>query len=338
MEIGTSIGIALYPADGDDDEVLMRAADTAMYRAKHEMRGTYRFYEAAMDDQVRVKGQLEQDLRHAIVRDELHVHYQPMVSCASGEVEGFEALLRWHHPERGMVPPATFIPLAEESGLIVEIGEWVLETACRTAAGWKEPKSVAVNVSPLQFRRPDLPAIVAAVLIRTGLPANRLELEVTEGIFLKAGSGLAAILSALRAAGVRLALDDFGTGYSSLSYLCSFKFDKLKIDRSFVKRLGEDQDATMIVRTIIGLAHNLGLSVVAEGVETPRQLGIIRDLNCDQAQGYLLGRPLPMDAPTQLTAARAKTLMFGSLAIGPSSESTDDTGNLDYATKPNGHG
>ncbi len=295
VEIGTSIGIALYPRDGDSQQALMRAADTALYRAKQEKRGIFRFFEPAMNEQLQARRQLERDLRRAIEREQFQLYYQPLVSCASGGIEGYEALLRWNHPERGLVSPLDFISLAEETGLIVEIGQWVFETACETAAGWTEPHMVAVNVSPMQFRQSDLPEMVAAVLARTGLPASRLEIEITEGVLIEDASRAIAVLSALRSIGVRIALDDFGTGYSSLSYLHAFKFDKLKIDRSFIMRLGDGEDATIIVRTIIALAHNLGLSIVAEGVETPFQLALIQDLMCDQVQGYLLGRPAPMD-------------------------------------------
>jgi EAL domain-containing protein (putative c-di-GMP-specific phosphodiesterase class I) len=239
------------------------------------------------------------------------LHHQPVVDCLTGDVESFEALLRWHHPERGMVPPLDFIPLAEETGLILKIGEWVLETACAAATTWSEPLQVAVNISPIQFLKSDLPAIISSILDRTGLPANRLEVEITEGILMKNPRRAADVLTTLRGLGVRIAMDDFGTGYSSLSYLNEFKFDKLKIDRSFVKRLGEAEDATMIVRTIIGLAHNLGLSVVAEGVETRAQLKILRDLECDQIQGYLIGRPMPIVGPTELITNRARVLFAG---------------------------
>jgi diguanylate cyclase len=310
-EIGVSIGIAVYPEDGTDQQELMRTADVALYRVKNEERGTFRFFEAAMDEHARARRRLELDLRGAIDREEFCLHHQPLVDCLTGEVKGFEALLRWHHPERGMVPPLDFIPLAEETGLILKIGEWVLETACAAATAWSDPHRVAVNISPIQFLKSDLPAIISSVLDRTGLPANRLEVEITEGILMKNPRRAADVFTTLRGLGVRIAMDDFGTGYSSLSYLHEFRFDKLKIDRSFVKRLGEAEDATMIIRTIIGLAHNLGLSVVAEGVETREQLKILRDLECDQIQGYLIGRPMPMVGPTQLITNRARVLLAG---------------------------
>jgi diguanylate cyclase (GGDEF)-like protein/PAS domain S-box-containing protein len=311
VQIGVSIGIAIYPDDGVNQQELMRTADVALYRAKHEERGTFRFFEAAMDEHVRVRQQLEHDLRVAVEREEFCLHYQPLVDCQTGDVEGFEALLRWRHPERGLVPPLEFIGLAEETGLILKIGQWVLETACEAATRWIEPHWVAVNISPVQFLKTDLPTVISAVLARTGLVASRLELEITEGILMEDPRRAADVLTALRGLGVRIAMDDFGTGYSSLSYLDEFRFDKLKIDRSFVTRLGEAENSTMIVRAIIGLAHNLGLLVVAEGVETVAQLRMLRDLKCDQIQGYLLGRPMQMDRPTELITTRAKMLIAG---------------------------
>ncbi len=308
-EIGTCVGIALFPRDGDNQQALLHAADTALSRAKQESRGSFRFFEPLMDQALRARQKLGHDLGHALDREELRLHYQPVVSCVTGDVEGFEALLRWQHPEHGLVPPLEFIPLAEELGLITKIGQWALETACRTAAGWQGSHWVAVNVSPVQFRQFDLPEMVAAILARTGLPAARLEIELTESVLIEDSKRAADILSALRKLGVRIALDDFGTGYSSLSYLHALKFDKLKIDKSFVAQLKEDKDSAVIVGSIIGLAHSLGLSVVAEGVENYQQLTIVRDLMCDQIQGYLLGRPLAMDGPVELVAARARSLL-----------------------------
>lgn len=318
VDIGTSIGIALYPADGASRENLMQAADTALRRAKAEERGAFRFFMTTMNDQLQTRRQIEQDLRHALERNEFELYYQPLVRCTTGEVDGFEALLRWRHPRRGLVSPLEFVPLAEETGLIVKISQWVIETACLEAARWDRPCRVAVNISPVQFRQSDLPQIVSTILARTGLAPNRLEIEITEGILMEDTARAVAILSALRAQGVRIALDDFGTGYSSLSYLRSFKFDKLKIDKSFITGLDQREESAVIVRTIIGLAHNLGLTVTAEGVETPQQLAMLRDHSCDHVQGYLLGRPMPMHNFTELTTARARMLLFGtrSTAVG----------------------
>ncbi len=311
IKIGATIGIARYPADGHDQESLMHAANTAQRQARQEPRVPLRFFEASMDETSQAHRKFESDLGLAVERGELVLYFQPLVSCATGDVDGFEALVRWNHPERGLVPPLDFIPLAEETGLIIGIGQWVLETACRSAMSWNTSQRVAVNLSPVQFRQHDLVEFVAATLVHTGLPANRLEIEITEGVFMDQVTRAAPVLAGLRELGVRIALDDFGTGYSSLSYLHSYSFDKLKIDKSFIDRLGQTDGASMIVRTIIELAHGLGLSIIAEGVETPRQLTIVRDLGCDEVQGYLLGRPAPMDAPTELTAARARSLLFG---------------------------
>ncbi len=313
VEIGTSIGIALFPGDCGSQDTLMHAADTALYRAKQDRRGTFRFFEPAMDENLQARRQLEQDLRHAVDRGEFELYYQPLVSCTTDEVEGYEALLRWHHPQRGLVPPMEFIPLAEETGLIVKISQWVLHAACEAAAGWERPHRVAVNISPVHFRQSDLPQTVSETLASTGLLPDRLEIEITEGVLMEDTARAIEVLSALRAQGVRIALDDFGTGYSSLSYLRSFRFDKLKIDRSFIQGLEHGEEATMIVRTIIGLAHNLGLSIVAEGVETRAQLEVIRDHRCDQMQGYLLGRPKPMGE----LAGRARPDMPGLAARAP---------------------
>jgi diguanylate cyclase (GGDEF)-like protein/PAS domain S-box-containing protein len=303
VEIGVSVGIALSPEDGGSPETLIRAADTALYRVKDERRGTFRFYETTMDAHLQERRLLEQDLRHAVDRGELELHYQPLVNCMTGGTEAFEALLRWRHPERGLIQPADFIPLAEETGQIDKIGKWVLEEACRAAAGWAPPTRVAVNVSPAQFRRCDLARTVASILDRSGLAAGRLEIEVTEGVFINDSKHAIAVLSALHEQGVGLALDDFGTGYSSLGYLRSFAFDKIKIDKSFIKGLGQSEESAMIVRAIIALGHNLGLSIVAEGIETPQQLAFVQAERCDFAQGYLLGRPARHPAPAVASLA-----------------------------------
>jgi diguanylate cyclase (GGDEF)-like protein/PAS domain S-box-containing protein len=293
FQLGLSIGIAIFPDDGSDARTLIGNADAALYRAKQEGRGVIRFFTATMDQQLRERRALEHDLRHAIANGELALQYQPQATI-DRKMMGFEALARWTHPRRGAIPPAEFIPIAEESGLIVEIGEWVLREACREAATWGEPLQVAVNVSAVQFRRGNLKNLVHAILLETGLAPNRLELEITEGVLVENVSRAAAMLRGLKALGVGIALDDFGTGYSSLSYLQSFPLDRIKIDRIFTSTLGETEGSLAIVRAVIGLAHGLRLPVLAEGVETEAQLAILRQEACDHIQGYLIGPPRPI--------------------------------------------
>ncbi|MFC0408904.1 bifunctional diguanylate cyclase/phosphodiesterase [Roseomonas elaeocarpi] len=304
LEIGASVGIAIYPDDGAAPDTLLRAADVAMYRVKQEGRGGLRFFESSMNTQLHARLQLEQELIGAIERDELLLHYQPLVNGITGEVETFEALIRWQHPQRGLVPPAEFIPLAEETGLIDAIGRWVIETACRDAAGWEQPWRVSVNVSPSQFHHSDICGIVATALRVNQLDPARVVVEVTEGVLIDDATKAVATLNRLRDLGIRIALDDFGTGYSSLSYLQLFRFDKFKIDKSFVRRLGQSEDALTLTRTIVNLGHNLGLHVTAEGVETQAQLEILQALGCDQIQGYLVARPAPMGSFMELDRAR----------------------------------
>jgi diguanylate cyclase (GGDEF)-like protein/PAS domain S-box-containing protein len=300
VRAGLSIGISVFPADGADATTLIGNADAALYRAKSEGRGMLRFFEADMDKRLRERRMLQQQLRSAIERNELALHYQPQARIG-GEIIGFEALVRWHHPQRGLIPPNTFIPLAEESGLIVSMGEWILREACREAASWPNPLQVAINLSPVQFRHGDLPALVHSVLLETGLPPSRLELEITEGVLIDNFSRAVLTLRRLKALGVRIAMDDFGTGYSSLSYLQSFPFDKIKIDQSFISNLGTNHQSATIVRAVIGLARGLELPVLAEGVETNEQLAFLEKESCDEIQGYLIGRPLPIQDYTALT-------------------------------------
>ncbi len=294
--IGTSVGVALYPSDAAAPETLLRNADLALYRAKHDGKGTFRFFEQAMDERLQQRRMMEQELRLAMLREEFSLDYQPLFDGASLAIEGFEALLRWQHPERGRISPGEFVPVAEESGLIVPLGRWVLQSACAEAASWPVPRRVAVNLSPAQFKQRDLAQMVGQILKDTGLAAPRLELEITEGILIDDSARALVILGELKALGVRIALDDFGTGYSSLSYLRRFPFDKLKIDASFVRALSEGGEAEAIVRAIMALGRSLGLCVTAEGVETEDQLARLRAENCDEVQGFLLGRPLPPDA------------------------------------------
>lgn len=290
VRIGLTIGIAIYPQDGADTTTLLANADAALFRAKAEARGTVRFFEVAMDNQLREKRALHEDLRMAIQRDELEVYYQPQAHI-DGSITGFEALLRWHHPRHGMVPPSTFIPLAEENGSIEALGEWVLRTACREAASWPRPLSIAINLSPVQFQHGDLPNLVHEVLIDTGLAPKRLELEITEGVLIGDFTRAVAILRRLKNLGLRTAMDDFGTGYSSLSYLQSFPFDKIKIDRAFIANINHSQQSATIIRAVIALGRGLGVPVLAEGVETAEQAKFLATEGCDEIQGYYIGRP-----------------------------------------------
>jgi diguanylate cyclase (GGDEF)-like protein/PAS domain S-box-containing protein len=293
LRVGLTIGVGIYPQDGNDVTTLVANADAALFRAKAEARGSIRFFEVSMDKQLREKRALQQDLRTAIMRDELALYYQPQAHI-NGEITGFEALARWHHPRHGLVPPSTFIPLAEESGIIVALGEWILRTACREAASWPRPLHIAINLSPVQFQHGDLPRLVHEVLLETGLSPARLELEITEGVLIGDFSRAVAILRRLKNLGVHIAMDDFGTGYSSLSYLQSFPFDKIKIDQSFIANLGHSQQAATIIRAVIALGRGLDVPVVAEGVETEEQRKFLASENCNEIQGYLVGRPKPI--------------------------------------------
>jgi diguanylate cyclase (GGDEF)-like protein/PAS domain S-box-containing protein len=286
-------GVSIYPNDGADAESLVANADAALYRAKAEDRGSIRFFEPDMDKRLREKRVLQQDLRSAIACKELELYYQPQ-ALIGGEITGFEALLRWHHPTRGMVSPGTFIPLAEESGLIISLGEWVLRETCREAASWPRPLSIAINLSPMQFRHGDLPALVHEVLLETGLTPSRLELEITEGVLVDDFARAVSHLRRLKNLGVRIAMDDFGTGYSSLSYLQSFPFDKIKIDQSFISKLSQNSQSKTIIRAVIGLGRGLDLPVIAEGVETEEQLAFLSKEGCNEMQGFLIGRPKPI--------------------------------------------
>lgn len=293
LRVGLSVGIAVYPHDGADAETLLANADAALYRVKAEARGTIRFFEPEMDERLRDRRAIQNDLATAIARDELSLHYQPQLRIG-GKVSGFEALVRWHHPLRGNVTPAIFIPIAEDSGQIMALGEWVLREACREAATWPTPLRIAVNLSPIQFKHGDLAGLVHTVLLETGLPAERLELEITEGVLIGDFSRALSILRRLKALGVRIAMDDFGTGYSSLSYLQAFPFDKIKIDQAFIANLERNPQSAAIIRAVIGLGHGLDLPIVAEGVETQAQLDFLSRESCDEVQGYLVGRPGPI--------------------------------------------
>jgi diguanylate cyclase (GGDEF)-like protein/PAS domain S-box-containing protein len=290
---GVSIGIVMAPSDGTTHETLLRNADLGLYRAKAEGRGRYHFFEAEMERRAKLRRSLELDLRKAYEHGEFELYYQPLVNTVTQAVNGCEALLRWKHPERGMIPPAEFIPLAEEIGLIVPLGEWVLRQACADAARWPDATKVAVNLSPVQFRTKGLLNAVVSALAHAGLPAQRLELEITESVLLAETSANLSTLHQLRDLGVRISLDDFGTGYSSLSYLRAFPFDKIKIDQSFVRELAERPDSMAIVRAVAGLGASLGVATTAEGVETEEQLACLRGEGCTEVQGYLFSRPKP---------------------------------------------
>ncbi|MGY2052054.1 bifunctional diguanylate cyclase/phosphodiesterase [Methylobacterium sp. JK268] len=305
VAIGTSLGIATTGHAAPHPDALLRSADVALYQAKAAGRGTWRFFDPAMDAEIQRRHRLAADLRRALDEGQFELHYQPLVEAKGSALRGFEALLRWRHPDQGLVSPAEFIPIAEEIGLIRPLGAWVLARACADAASWPAPVKVAVNLSPVQFSGGTLVEDVRAALLASGLDRGRLELEITESVLLQDNEATLAVLHALRALGARIAMDDFGTGYSSLSYLRSFPFDKIKIDQSFVRSLAAEAGSVAIVRAVIGLGRALGMSVLAEGVETPEQLAILRQEGCDEVQGYLFSRPRPGSEIAGLFAARA---------------------------------
>ena len=293
VTIGISIGISLAPDDGSTCEKLLKNSDVALYRAKADGRGTWRFFEPEMDARLQARLALELDLREALSNNEFELYYQPIYHIKHNRINGFEALLRWNHPVRGMVSPAEFIPVAEEIGLIVPLGAWVLQRACAEASDWPSNVRLAVNVSAAQFKSGQLMQHVTTALAASGLPAQRLELEITESVLLGNNAETIAMLHALRRLGLRISMDDFGTGYSSLNYLRSFPLDKIKIDQCFVRDLGTTEGARFIVRTIIGLAHSLNMVTTAEGVETREQLAWLRAEGCTEVQGYLFSPPCP---------------------------------------------
>ncbi|MCZ4289965.1 putative bifunctional diguanylate cyclase/phosphodiesterase [Hoeflea alexandrii] len=310
---GASLGVAIYPDNASTLEVLINNADLAMYRAKADSTHHVCYYDQSMDDIVRARRSLANDLRVAIDKNELEVHYQVQTSVSTNQIRGFEALLRWNHPERGYIPPVEFIPLAEESGLILQLGEWVLRQACADAASWSPPYKVAVNLSPAQFAHADLHSLIIEVLMSSGLPANRLELELTESTIFQDKERSFSVLRQIKALGVNIALDDFGTGYSSLDMLRYFPFDKIKLDRSFIHEAEGNLQAKSIIRAVLALGKSLEIPVLAEGIETEGQLELLGDEGCDEAQGFLLGRPIPigqlvesgrisLNAPTESTS------------------------------------
>jgi diguanylate cyclase (GGDEF)-like protein len=302
--IGATIGIAMAPGDGEDSEKLLKNADMALTRAKTESRGTFSFFEAGMDARAQCHRKIEVELRDAIQSGVLKPHYQPLVDLSSGRITGFEALVRWPHPERGMVSPGEFIPVAEETGLINALGVMMLQRACTDAAQWPDDVCVAVNLSPAQFRTSNLLLIVMDTLKQSGLSPKRLELEITETLLLEKSSQVLASLHALRALGVRISMDDFGTGYSSLSYLRSFPFDKIKVDQSFVRGLDANRDAQAIIRSITSLGKGLGVTITAEGVETEAELSCLRAEGCHEGQGFLFSRARPNAEIVELLKAQ----------------------------------
>jgi diguanylate cyclase (GGDEF)-like protein/PAS domain S-box-containing protein len=304
VRTGVTTGISIFPHNGADAASLLANAGAALFRAKQKSRGSISIYEPEMDQQIRDRRVLHQDLSVAIKKGELMLYFQPQAASAARapdcEISGFEALARWMHPARGFVSPGEFIPIAEESGLIVEMGEWILREACREAASWPVPLQIAVNLSPAQFVHGDLVTLVHSILLETGLAPGRLELEITEGVLIEDFDRGLALLRRLKALGVRISMDDFGSGYSSLSYLQAFPFDKIKIDRAFIINLGRNPQSAAIVRAVIDLGHGLEMSIVAEGIETEEQLAFLAQEGCDAVQGYLIGKPLPIGQYAQL--------------------------------------
>jgi diguanylate cyclase (GGDEF)-like protein len=297
-----SIGISIAPTDGREPDRLLKNADLALYGAKTDGRGTYRFFEPEMDTRMRARRELELDLRHALANREFELYYQPLVNLQTNEITAFEALLRWNRPARGMVSPAEFIPVAEETGLIVPIGEWVLTTACKETVNWPDTVKVAVNLSPAQLKSRNLVKVVMAALAESGLPAQRLQLEITETLLMQNTFATLATLHELRKLGVQIAMDDFGTGYSSLSYLRNFPFDKIKIDRSFIQDLANGAEPLAIVHAVTGLAKCLNMISTAEGVETQQQLETLQAVGCTEMQGYLFSKPRPAKEVSQFFA------------------------------------
>ncbi len=291
--VGASIGISVAPADGATPDTLMKNADLALYRAKADGGGTFRFFETEMDARMQVRRTLELELRKAILKGEFELHYQPIVEVKTGRITSCEALIRWFHPERGMIPPMEFIPIAEETSLIIPLGEWVLRHACSEAVRWPKGVTVSVNLSPAQFKNPNLVKTIVNVLTDCGLPAARLELEITETVLLQDNDHALAILHELRGLGIKIAMDDFGTGYSSLGYLRSFPFDKIKIDQSFIRDLTSKEDSVAIIRAVVGLSSSLGITTIAEGVETKEQLARLTKEGCNEVQGFFFSPPRP---------------------------------------------
>ena len=311
IRIGVSVGCAFGPIDGATVDDLILKADLALYEAKGAGRGVAKYFSSALQSEQEDRIQLEADLRTAIVAKQFHLVYQPLVNAKTQKLVGFEALIRWNHPRRGLIPPVVFIPVAEECGLMQPLGEWVIEEAIRAAATWPEPITVAINISPKQIVLPALPNTVSQALSRARLPGNRIELEVTEGVFLGDSNQTLDVMKRLRALGVGIALDDFGTGYSSIGYLNKAVFHKLKIDGSFVREAGTRPENVAIIQSIVQLAKSFRMSVTAEGVETAEDFERMRDLGCDTIQGYLFGRPLSYERANQMVLGLSAKQLAG---------------------------
>ena len=304
--VSTSIGIAISPDDGTEIDQLMKNADMALYGAKAVERGTYHFFAAEMDARMKARAKMETDLRKALVNGEFELFYQPLINVQRNEVSCCEALLRWHHPQDGMISPAEFIPVAEDTGLIVPLGEWVLRKACADAAKWPDNVNVAVNVSTVQLKRQSLTQTVFTALAASGLPAHRLEIEITETVILEDSNQVRGTLHQLHELGVQIVMDDFGTGYSSLSYLRKFPFDKIKIDAFFIRGISDGGDCSTIAEAIVKMASTMKIATVVEGVETPQQLVKVREWGCTEMQGYLFSRPKPVEEILPMFAPRAE--------------------------------
>lgn len=317
FHVGLTVGVAVYPRDGDDTRKLLANADLALYRAKENGRARACFFTPDMDETVRARRILAQQLTQAIENDELEVFYQAQASIATGEIIGFEALARWNHPVHGYIAPSQFIPIAEETDLILHLGEWILRKVCKEAANWTQPYSVAVNLSPIQFKMANLPELIHQILLETGMPPGRLELEITESALIEDLQRTLDMLRRIKALGVAIAMDDFGTGYSSLSTLQAFPFDKLKIDKSFVDKIGSRQQAAVIVTAVLGLGRSLDIPVLAEGVENEEQRSFLDNEACAQAQGYLFGKPAPLADIRHLVYASPETKVTASMLSDP---------------------
>jgi predicted signal transduction protein with EAL and GGDEF domain len=329
IHLSASVGIAMAPGDGDDPAVLMHNADLALYAAKADGRGTFRRYDVSLDEKTRERRMIEAGLRLALAEGQLELYYQPLVNATTGRITSAEALVRWNHPHRGLVPPIDFIGIAEETGLIVPLGEWVIRTACAEAATWPDEISIAINLSPAQFRERSLVGFIVAALDSAALSPTRLELEITEGVLLSDENGTLETLIALRALGVHVSMDDFGTGYSSLSYLRRFPFDKIKIDQSFVRQLPHDAESAAIVRAIITMAKCLGMSTTVEGVETKEQFDFSVAAGCDTIQGFLISQPLNRTDFAALLAAKSARRHEGHIVLAHRSARTENVVDAD---------